>query len=153
MVLPSSLPFSSSLKRPPPPPPSPLSLPLKVQTHPWPVDETLSGSRMRIPRLPRLTLLARSSLLVSVELLANAACWGGAAVVLTRDGTNLLGIGILAWVSRDAESMVREGKRGEREGRRKEGGRKAEAQPSFELSLFLSLIRICRRSIQSMNPW
>ncbi|KAL7413711.1 high-affinity nickel-transport protein-domain-containing protein [Mrakia frigida] len=52
---------------------------------------------MKISRLPRLTLLARSSLLLLIELVANAACWGGAAVVLTRDGTNLLGIGILAW--------------------------------------------------------
>lgn len=52
----------------------------------------------------RLTLVARSSLLVAAELVANAVCWGVAAALLKREGSgsgkgSLLGLGILAWVS------------------------------------------------------
>jgi hypothetical protein len=64
---------------------------------------------MGLARLPRLTLVARSGLLLAIELVANGAVWAGAGVVLTGDGVNLLGLGILAWVSARVPGIVGEG--------------------------------------------
>jgi hypothetical protein len=75
-----------------------------------------SSFSMRTPRLPRwpllrgrrLTLFGRAIALIGIELLANAACWVAAALSLGQaDG--LLGLALLAWVSKCDVSYAGDG--------------------------------------------
>lgn len=51
-------------------------------------------------RLPRLTLLGRSLLLVVAELLINAVFWAVAGILFGKnnDTKSILGLALLAWV-------------------------------------------------------
>lgn len=53
----------------------------------------------------KLTLFGRALALVSGEVLANAVCWIAAALIF-RQGDGLLGLALLAWVSRAISQPV-----------------------------------------------
>lgn len=58
----------------------------------------LAGFPLR--RLPRLTLLGRSLLLLSLEILANVLCWIGAGILFGRhkETHSIISLALLAWV-------------------------------------------------------
>lgn len=61
---------------------------------PW---TPLIKARHNQMQIPRLTILGRTVLLITAEILANIACWAATGIVFSKHPA-LLGLALLAWV-------------------------------------------------------